>query len=269
MNTILRSALMGIFTLFLAAPATFADVTLKDGSVLSEKPYFVVTYVEAEPNATAKVAALIKAQVERSRGETGSIRMEGLQQPGRQNQFLLLEAWEDKASRDTHAATLANTTFRKDLQSLLYSPYDERIHVGLDASNPAGLVAPTKDTVYVVTHVDIIPPEQFAPCKRQVSEAGPCGNDLVKSLVQDSRGHTGNQRFDALTQANRPNHMTVVEMWNSSANQEAHTVSADVRNFRDGLAGVKPGSGVPSDPLFLLNPLTGSLYDESLYAVIQ
>jgi hypothetical protein len=66
--------------------------------------------------------------------------------------------------------------------------------------------------VYVVTHVDIIPTEQFPPCKRQVSDSGPCGIGLVEKLVTDSRKHAGNIRFDALTQANRPNHMTVVGM---------------------------------------------------------
>ena len=59
--------------------------------------------------------------------------------------------------------------------------------------------------------------------------------------------------------------MTVVEVWRSAKDQEAHTMHADTRNFRDGLAGVAPGSGVAADPLFVINPLSGSLYDEQLY----
>ena len=51
--------------------------------------------------------------------------------------------------------------------------------------------------------------------------------------------------------------------------QRNHTVSADVKNFRDALSGITPGSGVATDPLFVLNPLTGSLYDERLYRLIK
>jgi hypothetical protein len=76
-------------------------------------------------------------------------------------------------------------------------------------------------------------------------------------------------RFDALTQANRPNHMTVVEVWRSAKDQEAHTMHPDTRNFRDALSGVAPGSGVAADPLFVINPLSGSLYDEQLYTRIE
>jgi hypothetical protein len=72
-----------------------------------------------------------------------------------------------------------------------------------------------------------------------------------------------------LTQANRPNHMTIVEMWSAAKNQEAHQATGDVKSFRDGLFGIAPGSGVPPDALFLFNPLTGSLYDERLYKAID
>jgi hypothetical protein len=39
--------------------------------------------------------------------------------------------------------------------------------------------------------------------------------------------------------------------------------------FRDQLAGVAPGSGVNPNPLFVINPLSGSLYDEQLYVSID
>ena len=42
-----------------------------------------------------------------------------------------------------------------------------------------------------------------------------------------------------------------------------------MKDFRDELSGIPPGSGVPSDPTVLLNPLTGSLYDERLYRSID
>jgi len=259
---------VAMLSLVVAHPA-LAEVKLRDGTVLPEKPYFIVTYIEVAPSGVKKAAELIKKHSAASNQQAGNLRFEALQGTGRRNHFLLLEAWQDQSAREAHAMAARTVAFRKDLQPLLYSPYDERPHVGLVAADPAKVAKSGSGTVYAVTHVDIIPPEQFPPCKRQVSETGPCGNALVEKLVADSRKHSGNLRFDALTQSNRPNHMTIVEMWQSAKDHEAHTVQADTKHFRDGLSGVAPGSGVAGDPLFVINPLSGSLYDEQLYVSID
>jgi quinol monooxygenase YgiN len=251
------------------ASAAQAQVKLRDGTVLPEKPFYIVTYVEAAPAAAAQAAALLRKQSADSKREKGNLRFEALQRVGQKNHFVLLEAWADKDARNAHAKAAHTVAFRKALQPLLYNPYDERPHAGLVHGDSAKLAKGTAAMIYVVTHVDIIPPEQFPPCKRQVDEKGPCGNKLVEQLAAASRKHKGNLRFDALTQTNRPNHMTVVEMWASDKDQEAHQVTADVKGFRDGLFAVVPGSGVAADPLFLPNPLSGSLYDERLYKLID
>jgi quinol monooxygenase YgiN len=250
-------------------PAAQAEVKLSNGTVLPDKPYFIVTYVEAAPADASQVMTLLKNQRDASRKDAGNIRFEVLQRTGQPNHFMILEAWTDGSARNAHAQAAHTVAFRKALQPHLYSPYDERPHVGLLAVDPGALPAANAETVFVVTHADIIPPEQFAPCKRQVSEKGPCGNDLILALANASRKHPGNLRFDVLTQANRPNHMTIVEMWRSPKDQEAHEVTSDVKNFRDGLSGIVPGSGVAADPLFVLNPLTGSLYDERIYRLVN
>lgn len=246
-----------------------AQVKLADGTMLPEKPSFIVSYIEVAPASAAAVAGLIRAQVAQSLKEKGNVRFEGLQRLGQKHHFVILETWEDRAARDAHAKAQHTVKFRKDLQPHLYNPYDERPHAGLVAADPKTVGAGNRSTLYVVTHADIIPAEQFPPCKRQVRETGPCGIDMVKKLALDSRKHKGMIRFDALTQANRPNHMTIVEMWSSAAAQREHTVTADVKNFRDILSGIAPGSGVAADPLFVLNPLTGSLYDERLYRALR
>jgi quinol monooxygenase YgiN len=258
-----------LFVMFGAATATAADVKLGDGTMLSAKPFYIVTYIEVDPGAAAKARKLIKKHGTDSKKDAGNLRYETLQRTGRKNHFIILEAWSDQDARDAHAKAGHTLAFRKALQPLLYSPFDERAHVGLIAGDPKKEPKPGKGAVYVLTHVDIIPPEQFAPCKRQVKESGPCGNDLVAQLVAAGRKGDGNLRFDALTQANRPNHMEVVEVWKSSADQHKHTVSKAVKDFRDELSGIPPGSGVASDPTVLLNPLTGSLYDERLYKSID
>jgi quinol monooxygenase YgiN len=254
---------------FAAVPVVAAEVELSDGTKLADKPYFIVTYIEAAPDATEAVAALLKQHVAASRDDDGNLQYEILQRGDRPNHFAILEAWEDPDARNAHASSEETVKFRKDLQPHLYSPYDERPHVGLVAEDPSSIPQGDSSTVYVLTHVDIIPPEQFPPCSRQVDEAGPCGDALVKQLVQDSRDDDGAVRFDVLTQANRPNHMTLVEQWRDSKAQEKHTVNEETRKFRDALAGVAPGSGVADDPLFVINPLTGSLYDEQLYTLVE
>ncbi|MFC1665932.1 putative quinol monooxygenase [Pseudomonadota bacterium] len=246
-----------------------ADTKLRDGTVLSDKPFFIVTYIEVASASTKSVVSLIKQQRSAGQKQKGSLRFEALQRMGRKNHFVILEAWTDPTARDIHAKAKHTITFRKALQPHLYNPYDERPHVGLVAAEPKKIANGDSTTIYAVTHVDIIPPEQFPPCKRQVNAAGPCGNKLVEQLIAAGRQHKGNLRFDALTQANRSNHMTVIEMWESLDNQDAHTISKKVKDFREALSGIVPGSGVASDPLFVLNPLTGSLYDERLYKSID
>lgn len=265
MRHLTRALLAGLLLAFAGASAAWADVKLRDGTVLSDKPYFIVSYIEVAPDAARNIAALIKRQVAAGKTQKGNLRFEGLQRQGHRNHFVIMETWADPASRDAHAKAAHTIAFRKALQPHLYSPYDERLHVGLVAADPKTIPAGRSATVYVVTHADIIPTEQFAPCKRQVSEAGPCGNAMIVKLAADSRKHAGVVRFDVLTQSNRPNHMKIVEMWNSARAQRAHTISPDVRNFRDALSAIAPGSGVNADPLFVPNPLTGSLYDERIY----
>lgn len=261
--------LAGFIIVGAAGSLRAADVKLADGSMLSDKPFYIVTYIEVDPAATGKARKLIKKHSADSKKDAGSLSFEALQRSERKNHFILLEAWKDQDARNTHAKAEHTLTFRKALQPLLYSPFDERAHVALVAGDPAKAPKAGKRAVYVVTHVDIIPTEQIPPCKRQVSENGPCGIAMVKNLVGDARKGAGNLRFDALTQANRPNHMEIIEVWKSASAQERHTVSKVVKDFRDALSAIKPGSGVSSDPTVLLNPLTGSLYDERLFRSID
>lgn len=134
---------------------------------------------------------------------------------------------------------------------------------------PASIPAGDAATIYVVTHADIIPPEQFAPCDRQLNPSGPCGNEMMSDLAAFGSTHDGNMRFDILTQSNRGNHMSVVEMWDSADTQAAHQNTPEKRAFRNQLSGIPAAGGVNSDPQFVLNMLTGSLWDERLYKLIS
>jgi hypothetical protein len=55
-----------------------ADTKLRNGKMLSDKPTWIVTYIEAATGTASKVEALIKAQTAASKNENGNLRFEGL-----------------------------------------------------------------------------------------------------------------------------------------------------------------------------------------------
>jgi quinol monooxygenase YgiN len=92
---------------------------------------------------------------------------------------------------------------------------------------------------------------------------------MLEGLAKFGRTHEGNMSFDLLTQSNQSNHMTVVEIWNNAASQAAHQVTPQKKSFRDELSRIKAASSVNSDLQFVLNMLTGSLYDERRIRIIS
>ena len=124
---------------FTVAPVIAAEVELSDGTKLSDKPYYIVTYVEAAPDATDAVATLLKQHAAASKDDEGNLGFEVLQRMDRKNHFAVLEIWADPDARNAHASSDETIKFRKDLQQYLYSPYDERTHVALFTQDPASL----------------------------------------------------------------------------------------------------------------------------------
>jgi len=216
-----------------AAPTARAD----DGNTA-----YVVTYFETASTDTGKARSLLRQLAQASRKESGNLRIEVLQRIGQPAQFVILEAWQDKDAHAAHAAAAQTAQFREKLKPLLRGPYDERPHTGLSVGPvkavPAGEARAA--AVFAVTHVDIVPKEKDT------------GVAMVKQLAEDGRKDAGNVRFDALTQISRPNHMTVVEIWTDRKAAEGHAVAAYKKQFREKLM-----------------PLSGSLYDERFYRIIN
>ena len=204
---------------------------------------YVVTYFEAVPTYTGQVRNLMRDLVKASRKDPGHIRMELLQRIGQPDQFVILEAWKDKEAHAAHLEAAHTKGFREKLQPLLRGPYDERPHTNLSVG--AARVAlgggdARSSAIFCVTHVDIVPKEKDT------------GVAMVKQLSETGRKDGGNLRFDALTQNSRPNHMTVVEIWADKKSLEEHGITAQKKQFREKLA-----------------PLSGSLYDERFYRIIN
>jgi quinol monooxygenase YgiN len=195
---------------------------------------YVVTYVDVMPSSVVSGTTLLKQYRDASRSEGGSMSFDVLQEIGRPNRFAIVEAWKDKPARDAHVNAASTTQFRDKLKALANAPYDERINNGLYVG-PAQGQRP-KDAIYVLTHVDVVPPSKDA-CM-----------DLLKGMSVDTPKDPGNLLYDVLQQPNRLNHFTVFETWSNAEALDGHAMAPHTRAFRE-----------------KLSPMAGALYDERFY----
>jgi len=204
---------------------------------------YVVTYIETMPAAEKQASDLIRSYASAGRDAASNLRFDALQRIDRPNQFALVTAWKDQKAAEAYAAADATKQFRDKLQPLLSAPVDERPHTGLEvASNEVVGAIPRdrKGVIYVVTHVDLIPPKKDD------------GIAALKEVITPSRADSGNLRYELLQQASRPNHLTLVEIWRDRPALEGHEVSAHIRKLRDTLL-----------------PMGGALYDQRLYSAMD
>jgi quinol monooxygenase YgiN len=199
-------------------------------------PQYVVSYIETAPNAAAAASKLARIYRDATRNERGVVQFEVFQRLHTPHHFAIVGAWTDTKAFLAQAEAAHTKAFRAALAEHLAAPYDERRHHALNV----GPAVAAGSGLVVVTHVDIIPTFRDE------------GIASVRELAERSRGTPGNLRFDALTQSNRPNHMTLVEVWRDEAAYHRHLVSTHVRAFREGLL-----------------PRSGSLYDERLYRALD
>jgi quinol monooxygenase YgiN len=213
-----------------------------------ESPY-AVTYIEVEPaqaDASRRLLARYQeALKDNALKDKGALEFAVFEQIGRPNHFAIVEQWPSAKAREDNATSAASREFRAALAPLLIAPYDERPHFALSTGPPstgtrAATPAAVPTAVYVVTHVDLVPPKR----EEGVAE--------VRKLAEASRGTAGNVRFDALVQASRLNHLTLVEAWTDAPAQQAHSATNPTRSFRSALG-----------------PMSGALYDERLYALLK
>jgi quinol monooxygenase YgiN len=210
-----------------------------------EASAYIVTYIETAPAMAGQAAQIVDHYASAGRDAAGNVRFEALQRIGRPNQFACVSVWKDQEAAQTYAASEVAKQFHDKLQPLLSAPVDERPYTGLEGLS-TGTIGPTtsardhKGAVFVVTHVDLIPPKKDE------------GLAALKEVSRPSRAEPGNLRYEILQQNSRPNHFTLVETWRNREAFEAHEVAAHTRKLRD-----------------LLLPLQGALYDERLYSAVD
>jgi quinol monooxygenase YgiN len=223
--------------MLIAAAASAGVQATMSQAVMAQAPAgtaYVVTYIEVAPSARSDAAGLLKSVAAASRKEPGNERYDVLQRLGRDNQFVILEAWNDIKAAETHAGGSALKQFKEKLKPLQVSFYDERPSNGI-AVAPAAAPA-DNDSVYAVTHVDVTP-----------NNKDECIG-LLKKLADDTRKEPSALRFEAWQQNNRANHFTVMEIWKNRAAVDGHIAAAGTREFRE-----------------KLGPMSGALYDERFY----
>jgi len=200
----------------------------------AQSAVYLATYVEVMPAAVQDGAGLLQRYREAGRKETGNERFAVLQESGRPNRFVILETWSDQGALDAHRNAAPTAQFRDAIKAIQGSPNDERVNNGLYVG--AVDAARVTDAVYVVTHVDVVPPRKD-DCVA-----------LLKDMAEETRKDGGNLSYEVLQQPNRLNHFTVAEIWKDRSALDAHQMAAHTRQFREKLA-----------------PMAGALYDERFY----
>lgn len=100
--------------------------------------------------------------------------------------------------------------------------------------------AASHDRIYVVTHVDLIPPQKDP------------GTKLVQQYVADTRKDPGVVRIEAGSEISRANHISIVEVWRDRKSFDEHLAAAHTRQFRQ-----------------QVDPMLGSPYDERLHQGLE
>jgi quinol monooxygenase YgiN len=75
--------------------------------------------------------------------------------------------------------------------------------------------------VYLTTYFEVIPASANA------------GAGLLRQYREASRKEDGNQRFEVIQEASRPNRFVILEVWKSQAALDAHRKAAHTTQFRD------------------------------------
>jgi quinol monooxygenase YgiN len=224
---------IGVFIAMLTATAALVPSAHAQGSAV-----YLATYIEVMPNAVAPGIAQLKQYRDASSKEDGNLRAKALAEIDRPNRFVVLEAWRDKAALDAHGQSAATLKFRDTLKPIADAPYDERINNALYVTQ--GKDESRSGAIYVVTHVDVIP----------------AGKDdcvaALKAMSVDTASDPGNISYQALQQANRGNHFTVIEAWTDRKALDAHAMVAHTRAFRE-----------------RISPVAGALYDERIYKALN
>jgi quinol monooxygenase YgiN len=93
---------------------------------------YVVTHVDIIPPQKAAGTKLVQQYVADTRKDPGLVRIEAGAEISRDNHISIEEVWENRKAYDEHVAAAHTRQFRQQLDPMLGSPYDERLHKSLE-----------------------------------------------------------------------------------------------------------------------------------------
>lgn len=189
-------------------------------------PLRALTFIEVRSHATERSGPVLRRYEQTVGGHSVLV----LEETARPERFALLEtAPASDATADRDAAQLSG-----NLSELLTAPLDRRTH--REFGEPARAPAATPAALYVITHLDIAPPERGK------------GETALQHLAEQARHSAGNLRFEVWQQTDRSNHFNLIAAWRSREDFNNFAASAAAREFRTSVAS-----------------LLGSPYDERFY----
>jgi quinol monooxygenase YgiN len=129
-NSMRRSSLRFVAVMMLAALALAGRALAQEPA--SHDRIYVVTHADMIPPNLAAGKKLLLQYVMDSRKDKGCIRIEVMEQISRVNHHMIVEVWESQAAFDAHVAAAHTVEFRRQIDPMLGSPYDERLHHSLE-----------------------------------------------------------------------------------------------------------------------------------------
>jgi quinol monooxygenase YgiN len=127
----MRGLLLGVGAVLILAALGLA------GHALAQEPaahgqILVVTHVDFIPPDLTTGTNLVKQYVADTRKDKGLVRIEAGAQISRTNHMAIVEVWENQKALDDHIAAAHTVKFRQQVDPMLGSPYDERLHQSLE-----------------------------------------------------------------------------------------------------------------------------------------
>ena len=127
----MRRSLLRLCAVFALAACGLAGMALAQDQGSSAKIY-AVTHVDIVPTQKAAGTKLVQQYLADTRKDPGLVRIEGGAEISRDNHIAIVEVWQNQKAYDEHIANSHTRQFRQQIDPMLGSPYDERLHHSLE-----------------------------------------------------------------------------------------------------------------------------------------
>lgn len=126
-----RRALLSTAAFLLAAALGLSGRALAQDAAAHDRIY-VVSHVDLIPPQKDAGTKLVQQYVTDTRKDPGIVRIEAGYEIARGNHISIVEVWQNRKAFDEHVAALHTRQFRQQVDPMLGSPYDERLHQSLE-----------------------------------------------------------------------------------------------------------------------------------------